>query len=269
MLPGIRLRHLLEMSDDLKSPNALDGHLVGGLFGPASVGGGAGGAGVEDFSDADVHSTERLGGAFFGEAADGDEPFGFENFHYPAEMVVARGHQRRGFCGGKFVGGAVAAGVFHKGERAVVGDEVVGEKFFRCGEAFAEESPQATSADFAARAGEAVDGTFGMFAGGFADGGVDAEPIAGGGDFAKGDAGLRHAEGAGIHPEEDDAFFCGGGEAEVLLVRGPRVVEGVVNVRHGVGEGESIAGGAQVARGGGYVFQNAHGVSLKPVQSKT
>ena len=68
------------MFNNPSSPNPLRGQLGGGLFGPASVGGGAGGTGVEDFSDADVHSTERFGGAFFGEAADGDEPFGLENF---------------------------------------------------------------------------------------------------------------------------------------------------------------------------------------------
>ena len=234
------------------SPNALGGHLGGGLFGPASVGGGAGGTGVKDFSDADVHSSEGFGGAFFGEAADGDEPFRLENFHDAAEVRVACCHQRRGLGGGEFVGRAISAGVFHKGERTVVDDKVIGEKFFRCGEAFAEESPQASPTHFAAGAGEAVDGAFGVFADGFADGGVDAEPIACGGNFAKGHAGLRHAEGARVHAEEHDILFIGGGEAEVLLVRGPRVVEGIVHEGYGLGEGESVAGGAQIAGGGDY-----------------
>ena len=238
----------------IDSPSVLRDHLGGGLFGPASVGGGAGGTGVEDFSDADVHSTERLGGAFFGEAADGDEPLGLEDFHDAAEVRVARGHQRGGLGGGEFVGGAIAAGVFHEGERAVVDDEVVGEKFFRCGEAFTEESPKAASADFAAGAGEAVDGALGVFAYGFADGGIDAEPIAGGDDFAEGHAGLRHAEGSGVHAEKYDALRCGAGEVEVLLMRRPCVVERVVHVGHGIGEGEGVAGRAQVTGGSDYFF---------------
>ena len=235
-------------------PNALGGHLGDGLFGPASVGGGAGGAGVKDFSDADVDASKCFGGAFFGKAADGDEPFRFKDSHHAAQVRVARCHQRGGFGGGEFVGGSVAAGVFHKGERAMVGDEVVGKKFFRRGKSFVKQAPQATTADFAARAGEAVDGALGVFAGGFADGGVDAEPIARGGDFAEGYTGLGHAEGTGVHAEKDNFLFVGGGEAEVLFVRGPRVVERIVNVSHGVGEGESIAGSAQVAGGLDYFF---------------
>ena len=209
---------------------------------------------MEDFPDADVHSTEGHGGALLGEAADGDEPLGLEDFHDVAEVRVARGHQRGGFGGGEFVGGAIAAGVFHEGQRTVVDDEVVGEKFFWRGKAFGEEPPQAAATDFAAGAGETVDGALGVFAGGFADGGVDAEPIACSGDFAKGHAGLRHAEGAGVHAEKHDALRRGAGEVEVLLMRGPCVVEGVVHVGHGIGEGEGVAGRAQVAGGGDYFF---------------
>ena len=80
------------MFNNPSSPNALVGHLGGGLFGPASVGGGAGGAGMEDFPDADVHSTEGLGGALLGEAADGDEPLGLEDFHDAAQVGVARSY---------------------------------------------------------------------------------------------------------------------------------------------------------------------------------
>ena len=139
----------------------------------------------------------------------------------------------------------------------MIDDEVVSKKIFRRGEAFAEESPKAASADFAAGAGEAVDGALGVFAGGLADGGIDAEPIARGGDFAEGNAGLRHAEGAGVHTEEHNAFFGGGSEAEILLVRGPRVVERIVHVRHGVSKGEGVASGTQVA-GGSDDFLGGH-----------
>lgn len=236
------------------SPNALSGHLGSGLFGPASVGGGASWARVENFSDADVHFGEGLGGAFFSETADGDEPFGFKDLHDAAQVRIARGHQRAGLGSGEFVRGAVAAGIFHKSKWAMVDDKVIGKKFFRRGEAFAEETPKPASADFAAGAREAVDGPFRVFAGGFADGGIDAEPIAGGGDFTEGHAGLRHAEGAGVHAKKHDALRRGAGEVEVLLMRGPCVVEGIVHVGHGIGEGEGVTGCAQVASGGDYFF---------------
>ena len=235
-------------------PSALRSHLGGGLFGPTSVGGGAGWAGVENLSDANVHFGEGLGGAFFSEAADGDEPFGFKDLHDAAQVRIARIHQWAGLGGGEFVRGAVAAGIFHKSERAMVDDKVIDKKFFRRGEAFAEEAPKAASADFAAGAGEAVDGALGVFAGGFSDGGINAEPIAGGGDFAEGHAGLRHAEGAGVHAEKHDALRRGTGEVEVLFMRGPCVVEGVVHIGHGIGEGEGVTGRAQVAGGGDYFF---------------
>ena len=209
---------------------------------------------MEDFSDADVDAVQRLGGAFFGEAADGNKPFGFKDLHDAAQVRIARIHQRSGLGGGEFVRGAVAAGIFHKCEWAMVDDKVLGKKFFRRCEAFAEEAPKAASADFAAGAGETVDRALGVFAGGFADEGIDAEPIAGGGDFAEGYAGLRHAEGTGVHAEEHDALRRGAGEVEVLLVRGPCVVEGVVHVGHGIGEGEGVAGRAQVACCGDYFF---------------
>ena len=49
-----------------------------------------------------------------------------------------------------------------------------------------------------------------------------------------------------------------------MLVRGPRVVEGIVHVRHGLGEGEGVAGGAQVSGGshnffGGHMCGRQHG----------
>ena len=235
-------------------PSALCSYLGGGLFGPASVGGGASWAGVENFSDADIHFGQGLGGAFFSEAADGDKPFGFKDLHDAAQVRIARIHQRAGLGDGEFVWGAIATGIFYESERAMVDNKVIGKKFFRRGEAFAEEAPKAAPADFAAGAGEAVDGALGVFAGGFPDVGINAEPIAGDGDFTEGHAGLRHAEGAGVHAEKHDALRCGAAEVDVLFVRGPCVVEGVVHVGHGIGEGEGVANRAQVAGGVDYFF---------------
>ncbi|MBL68366.1 MAG: hypothetical protein CMO74_07955 [Verrucomicrobiales bacterium] len=240
------------------SPNALFGHLGGGFFGPTAVGGGAGGAGVKDFANLNVESVECLGGTFLGKTAHGDEPFGFKNFHHAAQVRIARGHQGRGLGGGQLVRRAIAAGVFHEGQRAMVDDKVFGKKFLGSAEAFAKQAPQPAAADFAARAGKAVDGAFGMFTGGFADGGIDADPIAHSGHLAKGHTRLRHAEGAGVHPEENNFLWGAAGQTKVLLVRGPRVVERVVNVLDRLSERERITGGTQLARGGDDVI-DGHG----------
>ena len=55
-----------------ESPNALIGHLRGGLFGPAAIGGGTGGTGVKNFSDAYVQPGQGIGGTFLSETSHGD-----------------------------------------------------------------------------------------------------------------------------------------------------------------------------------------------------
>ena len=254
---------------NLKLPNALRFHLFGGLLGPTAIGCGTSGTGMQDFSYANLKVAQSSHSSFFSKASYGNQPFRLQNFNHGAQMTVTCGHQRGGFDGGKFVRSAIAAGVFHERQRTVVGDEVVSEKIFRRGEAFAEQSPQATATDFTACAGESVDGALGVLAGGFADRGIDSNPIARGGDFTKGYTGLCHPEGAWVHAEENGFLFCGSGKPEVLLMRGPCVVERIVHERHGVGKSQLIARGAQVAGCGGDVFQNAHGASVKPVQAQT
>ena len=236
------------------SPNALLGHLGGGLFGPAAVGGGAGGAGVQDFADAHVQAGQCLGGAFLGKAAHGDEPLRLQDFHHAAQVRIAGGHQRRGLGGGQFVRGTIAAGVFHERQWAVVDDKVIGKKLFGRAKTFAEEAPQSPAAHLTACAGEAVDGALGMFARGFSDGGINADPVAHGGHFTERHAGLRHAEGAGVHAEKNIFLLGAAGQLEVLLVRGPRVIERVVDVLDGLGKTQRLAGGAQVTRGGGQII---------------
>ncbi len=245
-------------ADSTFSPNALVGQLGGGLFGPAAVGGGAGGAGVENFANADVNAIKGFGCAFLGKAAHGDEPFGFKNFHDAAQVGIARGHQRRGLGGGQFVRRAIAAGVFHEGQRTMVDNKVIGKKFLGRAEAFAKQAPQPAAANFAARAGEAINGALGMFARGFADGGIDADPVAHSGHLAKGHTRLRHAEGPRVHSEENDFLWRTAGQVKVLLVRGPCVVERVINVLHRLGEGECVAGVAQFTRGIDH-FISGHG----------
>ena len=252
-------------ADSTFSPNALIDQLGGGLFGPSAVGGGAGGAGVENFANADVNAIKGFGCTFFGEAAHGDEPIGFKKFYDAAQVRIARGHQGRGLGGWQFVRRAIAAGVFHEGQRTMVDNKVIGKKFLGRAEAFAKQAPQPAAADFAARAGEAINGALGMFARGFADGGIDADPVAHSGHLAKGHTRLRHAEGPRVHSEENDFLWRTAGQVKVLLVRGPRVVERVINVLHRLGEGECVAGVAQFTRGIDYVIsghERAHSIGI-------
>src|SRR2546423_13286883 len=89
-----------------------------------------------------------------------------------------------------------------------------------------------------------------MFARRAIDRGLDLEPVADSGDLAEGDAGLGHAERAGIHPEEEDAFRIVAVTPEIKLVGAPGVMERVVNVGDGRRESEMVDGVAEMARGG-------------------
>ena len=136
-----------------------------------------------------------------------------------------------------------------EGERTVVGDEVLGEEGVGTFEFLGEVAPQAAAGNFRAGAGVAFDRTRGILLRRLADRGFDAEPVARGGDLAEGDAALHHAEGAGVHAQKNDALFARAVAAQILLVRRPGVVERVVDVADGRGEGERVDLGREAAGG--------------------
>ena len=239
------------------SPNALPGELGGGLLGPATISGGTSGTGVEYFPNADVHSIECLGGAFFSKPTHGDQPLGLEDFHHPPQVRIAHGHQGGQLGGGQLVGRAVPAAILHERQGAVVDNKMIGKKIIGRTEAFAEEPPQAASADLTASAGEALNRTLGMLARGLTDSSINADPFAHGVHFAKGHPRLRHAERARIHTEENHLFRRRTGQLQILLMSSPRVVERVVHVLHRLGECERIAGSTQLT-GGADDFFDAH-----------
>ena len=162
------------------------------------------------------------------------------------------------FGGRELVRGHVATAFIAKSERTVIRHEMVGEKFFRGGEAGGKEFPEAAAADLRARAGQPGDGTLGMGGGGLTGGRGDAEPVAHGGDFAKGNPRLDHAERPGVHAQKHDALGRTAEAGEVFFMRRPGVVERVVNMGHGRPEtepahavGEFLRGGDERADGGG------------------
>lgn len=77
--------------------------------------------------------------------------------------------------------------------------------------------------------------------GGLVNGGADTEEIADGVDFAERDAGLCHAERAGIHAEEDGLFSGIKKLGEEGLVRGCGVLEGIVDGGDGRVETQGVA----------------------------
>lgn len=217
---GIEGVQLKVMMNALSSPLDRLGKLSGGWsgpdcrfrkllrcgFGPATVGGGGGWAGVEDCGDG---CCLRDGDALetgFGELADAYGELRLEETDDGLEVLVTGGEECFTFYDREFVRGAVAAAFLHEDEGAVIGDEVVGEEVVGVGILFFEESPEAATGDFRLLASEALDGAFGMLVGWFPNWGFDSHPVADVFDFAKGDSSLRHSPRTRIHAEEEHAL---------------------------------------------------------------
>lgn len=142
-----------------------------------------------------VHSLETG----FSELADADGEHGLEDIDDGLEVLVAGGEESLSFGDGEFVGGAIAAALFHENQGTVVGDKVIDEEVVRIRILFFEEPPEAATGDFGFLAGESFDDTFGMLIGWLGDGGFDFHPIADVSDFAKGDSCLSHSPRTWIH----------------------------------------------------------------------
>jgi hypothetical protein len=127
---------------------------------------------------------------------------------------------------------------------------MVTEEFLRIAKPFREQAPETFAAHFTAVAIKSSDGTFRMFVRRAIDWSIDSQPITHGGDLAERDAGLRHAERAGIHSEKEDALRIASITPEIHFVGAPRITERVVNVRDRGGEGEPVDGVAQPASSG-------------------
>jgi len=148
-------------------------------------------------------------------------------------MRIARGEQGFTLRRRQLVRRAVAAGGFDERERAVIDDEVLLEKIRSCLKSFGEQTPQPFAADFAARTVKPEHRPLGMFQIRLADFRRDPEPIAHRGNLAKGHARLCHAEGARIHAEKNHALGRFAEAPEIKFVRGPGVIQRVVNVGNG------------------------------------
>ena len=178
-------------------------------------------------------------------------------------MSIAGFHEWASFARRQFVWSSVPAGFLHKNQRAVVGNKVVIEKVIGRIKTFGKEAPQPAATYFTAGARKTLNGALGVFLGGLADGGIDAYPITNSGDFPERHSCLCHSERARIHSQKNNFLFAVGSPTNVLLVRGPSVLEWVINMRYRFTKSQSIAGCAQFPRGGGYFLGDTHRPVLK------
>ncbi len=203
---------------------------------------------VQDAGDRDAEAgalADELG-ALLREVADADDMRWGERRDDLDERVVAGGEERLTLGRGQLLGDAVGAALLDEGERAVVGDEGPGEEPIGAAEQLFEEPPQALAGDLGATAREALDRALGVLRGRYADGGGDADPIAYGGDLAKRDAGLHHAERARVHADEEHATGRVAVAIEVDAMGGRSVDERVVDDRDRGREREAIEARDQV-----------------------
>lgn len=199
---------------------------------------------------ADVHGiSSQFFSPFHCEIADADDPFRLQAFDDFCQMSVAGGEQCRSLRCREFVRSAIASALFQEGEGAEIDHDVLLKKILSRSETFREEPPKSFAADFRTRTGKARDEPRGMLIFGSAHGGLNAEPIAHGLDFAERHAGLNHAERAGIHPEKDDALPTVSITPKVEFMGRPGVIERIIDVANGRREGQFVDGSAETPGG--------------------
>ena len=93
---------------------------------------------MENLADLRGQIRESFARALRREVADANEPLRFENTTDFAEMIVTNRKERGALGRREFIGCAIAAAFFEKGERAIIHDEMIAEEFFRSAEALRE-----------------------------------------------------------------------------------------------------------------------------------
>src|SRR5262245_36089010 len=93
----------------------------------------------------------------------------------------------------------------------------------------------------------------------FADRALDPEPVAHRGNFTERNTGLHHAERSGIHAEKEHAFAAFAVSAQIFLMRGPGVIERIVNEGYGRRETQAADGVAETLGGLNELRASQHG----------
>src|SRR5205823_3445290 len=139
-------------------------------------------------------TDNHCAGAFRGEVADANQPFGFENAHDFEQMFVAGGEKFLAFTRRKFVRGAISPALLDKCERTIIQHDVIAEKVLCGPEAFRKQFPQTFAADLAAMTIEPENRTFWILFARFIDLRENPEPIAHRRDLSERNSRLCHAE---------------------------------------------------------------------------
>ena len=140
---------------------------------------------------------------------------------------VARFVQRCAFGGRQLVGSTIPSRRLHEAERTIVPDEEMFEEARGLPEPAPCPAPKPAPAHLAARAVEAGNGPLRMFDPRSLDFSPYPEPAADELDVAEGHTGLRHPEGAGVHPEHQDPGRARAVACEIRAMRRPAYSSGL------------------------------------------
>lgn len=168
-----------------------------------------------------------------------DEEFWLQNLDDFLDVLLTRLLHGQEGSRREFIGGKIGSGIFHPDQRAVVGDEMLIEKFLRFLKFLREESPESLSGNLGTRTVESGNGAFGMLQRRFADCTRDFQPVPDVLNFSEGNPCLGHAVGPGVHSHEEDALGPGAVFFQILDMGRPGILERVVGVGDWFGKGES------------------------------
>ncbi len=167
--------------------------------------------------------------AGFGEASYADGVVGLQEIESLPKQLVAGFFQGAAQGGGEFVGGQILGSFGQEAKRAVVGDEGMVEEPIGSPETIGKESPKSFSRYLLLGACGPHHRAFGMESLGCLRLGGDLEPIADGGDFTEGNAGLHHSPGARVHSKKQQPDITSCITFDVFLVGGPGILQRVVD----------------------------------------
>ena len=173
---------------------------------------------MQDHAGLNLHFFGNQPAVLRGKSADANHPFRLENLKNSLQMLIASLEQPVFFGRGQFVRCPVAAGGFAECQRTIIGHEVFPEEDFGRTKPAGEQLPKPPAADLRARTIPAKDRPLGMLRCGPADGRGNFKPVTHGGDFAEGNAGLNHAERAGVHAQKHHALPAAAEPAQIFLM---------------------------------------------------
>ena len=191
---------------------------------------------------------------FQGITTHADEHLRLQNLNQTHQVALAGGIQGFHLALGQLGGGDVGAGLAHPDKRAVVGHIGMLEKFLRRAVHILEHAPETATAHLRTRTGKALHRTLRVRLLRAAHRGGDTHPQRNSRNLAKGNAGLRHAEGPRIHAQVQHILLPGTEFANIGLMPLPGVIKRVIGIGHRGGKLQGTHLAAQFLCGGNQLF---------------